>query len=459
MIRNRVFLLLASSMFASAAAIVACSSSDEREVFVEETDSSTPEASLPPSSNPDAGVEDASPTDDADAIAPIEYDASAEAVTCSVTPCVTQLVAGDKHFCALVSDGTVRCWGTDTKGSLGRGDAAVADAGATPSAVVGLTGVKQISIASSSNVTCVVDSQSRLQCWGENGYAQLGLTTPYTRDQNPHPTPAPVALDVDVARVDVIQQGACATAKDGKLYCWGSNDTFQLARPGYTNYYGDPALADMKQAEVTNVTGSDKSIFAMTKAGGVIGWGRPSGRDSSLGTNEGTPIPTSLPALLSVTSLATSGSGSGNVHQCAIAGGRVLCWGSNALGVLGTGVPDSERLPRLAGILPKDPAFPQQLALSPNRTCARMTDGTIQCCGDNKVGQLGRGATSDFEGRFGLASAFVDHAVVVATSTNATCALVQGGKVECWGGNANGELGQGTTDSDPHPTPVTVVFE
>lgn len=458
MTRNRLFLLLGSSMVASAGAILACSSSDDRETFVEQTDSSTSEASLPPPS-PDAEVADAS-TDDADAIAPIEYDAAAEPVTCSGTPCVTQLVAGDRHFCALVSDGTVRCWGTDTKGSLGRGDAAVVDAGATPAPVVGLTGAKQISIGPSSNVTCVVDSQSRAQCWGENGYAQLGLESPYTRDSNPHPTPAPVALDVDIARVDVLQAGVCAIAVDGKVYCWGSNDSSQLARPGYTNYYGDPGVADMKQADVALVAGTDKSVFAMTKAGGVIGWGRASGRDTSLNSYDGTPTPAPLPALVSVTSLATSGSASGgNTHQCGIAGGHVLCWGSNALGVLGTGVPDDERLPRLAGILPKDPAFPQQLALSQNRTCARMTDGTIQCCGDNKLAQLGRGATTEFEGRFGLASAFVEHAVQVATSSNTTCALVQGGKVECWGGNANGELGQGTMDSDPHPTPVTVVFE
>lgn len=458
MTRKRLFLLLGSSMVASAAAVLACSSSDEREPFVDVADASSSDASLPPPS-PDAGVEDAS-VEDADAIAPIEYDASAEPVVCSATPCVTQLVAGDRHFCALVSDGTVRCWGADTRGSLGRGDGAVTDAGATPSAVIGLTGVKQISIGPSSNVTCVVDSQSRVKCWGENGNAQLGLESPYTRDSNPHPTPAPVALDVDVARVDVLQSGACATTTDGKLYCWGANDTNQLARPGYTDYYGDPAVADMKQAQISLVAGTDKSIFAITKAGGVVGWGRPSGRDSSLNSYEGTPIPAPLPALLSVSSLATSGSGgSGNTHQCAIAGGHVLCWGSNALGVLGTGVPDDERLPRLAGIVPEDPAFPQQLAVSQNRTCARMTDGTIQCCGDNKLGQLGRGATTEFEGRFGLASAFVDHAVQIATSSNATCALVQGGKVECWGGNTNGELGQGTMDSDPHPTPVTVVFE
>ena len=43
-------------------------------------------------------------------------------MVCQVTPCAVQLAAGDAHFCARMNDGTVRCWGDDKAGALGRGD-------------------------------------------------------------------------------------------------------------------------------------------------------------------------------------------------------------------------------------------------------------------------------------------------------------------------------------------------
>ena len=99
-------------------------------------------------------------------------------------------------------------------------------------------------------------------------------------------------------------------------------------------------------------------------------------------------------------------------------------------------------------------AWPQKLAVGDEVTCARMTDGSIQCCGADHRGRLGNGLSPLFT----KVESFVGHAVQVATSHRAICALVQGGTVECWGSNQYGELGQGAPDQDAHPTPVKVVF-
>jgi alpha-tubulin suppressor-like RCC1 family protein len=452
--RIRVFALAASALASGAVSLFACSESDPRPSFGEQPDVKVEsEASLPP-------VDDGgSATSDADAGANPNYDASDEAIVCASTPCVTQLVAGDRHFCALLSGGTVQCWGLDYRGSLGRGDG---DAGSSPRPVVGITNATQISTGTGASTTCARTSDGHVQCWGDNGYGQLGLQAApdITRDNNAHPTPSAVALEAEIARVDIGQSSGCAIATDGKVYCWGLNDTKQLARPDANSFYEGSALAEVGAYELTRTALTQYWAFGITKDGLLLGWGRVSGRDSSLSGNEGSPLPVPLPSLHDVASFATGSAQYGNdVHHCAIADGRVHCWGTNKRGVLGTGVPDDERLPAFAGILTDSTAWPQQLALAANRTCVRMTNGTIQCCGDDTLAQLGRGKAGTFASVFGRATAFEEHAVQVATSSNTTCALVQGGKVVCWGGNANGELGQGTADPDAHPTPVTVVFE
>ncbi len=453
-LRLRSSVLFASILTASIGALVACGDGDSRPSGGGAADAA--EASPSPV-GPDAGVAD-------DAALP-DYDASDEAVVCTGTPCATQLTAGDNHFCALLADGTVRCWGLDSHGSLGRGQLDGADAGLAPRPVVGLTNATQISAGAAGSTTCARTADGHVRCWGDNSSAQLGLapppdSDPYVRDSDDHSTPSEVAIGAPVARVDVGQTTACAVGADEKVYCWGANDSRQLARPASNSWYESPGPAALEDYQVTRLALSGYSSLGLTKDGHLINWGRPSGRDSSLSSSEGTALPIPLTTLSGVTRVETSGSLSDTEdHSCAIAGGKVYCWGSNGSGVLGTGVPDAERLPAFAGISTSNRAYPQQLALAPNRTCVRMTDGTIQCCGANELGQLGRGTAGAFVIRFGHATAFDQHAVQVATSSNATCALVQGGKVMCWGGNAFGELGQGTADSEPHPTPVTVILE
>ena len=127
------------------------------------------------------------------------------------------------------------------------------------------------------------------------------------------------------------------------------------------------------------------------------------------------------------------------------------------MGALGLGLPEREASPRRAE-LASTTAWPQHVAVAGDLTCVRLTDGTVECAGDNAFGALGRDPASPYGTFFERAELFAEHAVKVAATTHTVCALVRDGSVACWGSNAHGELGQGTTDTDPHPSPVRVRF-
>jgi alpha-tubulin suppressor-like RCC1 family protein len=438
-----VFGLLVAS---TAGAVLLACSSDERPSYDSALPDANAEASLPPQPDPeDAGA-------DADA-APSLAD---ERVICDASPCVTQITSGVRHVCARMSDGTVRCWGDNTTGALGV-PIADASAGVGIAPVVGIAGVTQVS--ASEDVTCVLLGDGSVSCWGANDRAQLGLDADSgTNDSAPHPTPSRVALPGPATEIDVMPGGACAVLASGGIWCWGANgsvDDQLLARSSLPDAtYGAPGLADrLTPLAPSRVGGESGTRYALTPDGKVMSWGYTSGRESSL-YDSIVPMPL---ALSGVTTFAFD-----STHQCVLAEGEVWCWAISDWGIpfLCSGLPlRSSPLPVRAPVAPtKTAGRPQRIAVGSTTTCARLTDGTVQCCGDDSRGQMGTGTVSVTGYSFHPATAFEDYAVQVVVSEQTTCALTRGGSVRCWGGNSHGELGQGTHDDDPHPTPMTVAF-
>ncbi len=417
---------------------------------------------------PEAGPQTDGPAPDARGV----FDPKDEPVTCEATPCAVEIVAGDDHFCARLSDGTVRCWGDDSRGQRGIDPSGGGEPDEAPKvSVTGIARATQISAAGAT--TCARVDDGRVLCWGGNQNAELGRAIDPPFDEDAHPIPEPVAID-PAARVDVGHRSVCATTAAGAVYCWGNDESAQLARGEPAGPGLSPGPAQIGVVVKRTAAGFDTG-FAIDETGAVLSWGAVaglpgvlSGRVTSISPN---PVPGAVHDLASVTGFAVSGQmpglppvngvpgelGPPNQHACAISGGDVYCWGKSERGALGSGLPDAVvPLPTIARL--GTTAYAQQIAAGGETTCVRLTDGNVACTGENERGQLGTGAAGLFASAFTTAITLNGRAVQVAVAKETVCALLQGGTVACWGGNVHGELGLGTNDDDPHPSATKVLF-
>jgi len=147
---------------------------------------------------------------------------------------------------------------------------------------------------------------------------------------------------------------------------------------------------------------------------------------------------------------------SGHGESCALkADGSLWCWGFNYAGEIGDGTVTTRTTPvPVFGISSGVAA----VSVGSARTCAVKTDGSAWCWGHNAIGALGDGTTEPslvpVRVKLGI------HATAVAAGTEHACAIVSDGTVWCWGDDRFGELGPAAASCDaarcPNPTPAPV---
>jgi alpha-tubulin suppressor-like RCC1 family protein len=127
-------------------------------------------------------------------------------------PPAKQLAAGQHHTCALLEAGTVQCWGANRAGQLGDGSRDDRF-GVAPVAVHDLASVRAIS-AGRGDGTCALLEDGTLRCWGR--FRALS-----TFSRNVSLTPQPVPELTDVVEVAAGGSALCARKADGTVWCWG----------------------------------------------------------------------------------------------------------------------------------------------------------------------------------------------------------------------------------------------
>jgi E3 ubiquitin-protein ligase HERC3 len=254
------------------------------------------------------------------------------------------------------------------------------------------------------------------------------------------------------------------------LRCWGANDYGQLGE-GNKNNRGDAPdemgenLPTIDLGEIPmDVAAGLNHVCAILMNDQLKCWGSNASGQLGLGdTQDRGDEPAEMGTNLSVvkvngTALTVKKISAGNDHTCAIlSNDQVKCWGANAYGQLGL----EDEMTRLApaatdidlGLNPttNQKATVKAIASGRIHNCAILDDGRVKCWGSNGGGQLGLGHTMDWggsAGQMGDALLRVDlgdgrTAVEITAWNDQTCALLDNGALKCWGKNNYGQLGTG----------------
>ena len=340
--------------------------------------------------------------------------------------------AGGFHTCALVTLGTVKCWGDNDRGQLGDGGTA---ASSSPVTVTGIRGATQI--ASGTYHTCALMANGSVKCWGWNLLGQLGL-----RGGGSRSTPVTVSGIGGATQISAGGDHTCALGTGGGVTCWGGNESGQLGDQEPRQVQSD-AVAVLGISGATQVSAGRNHTCALLGDASVACWGNNFSGQLGDGTRTTRPVTGAVIGISDAVEISA-----GDTHTCAlVAGGRVKCWGDQLDGALGAGTKALTAVD-VTGI-----SDAQEISAGGYHSCARMATGSVKCWGWNLYGQLGDG-TSLITHSTPVTVSGISDARQISAGYAHTCAVVAVSRVVCWGNNADGQLGDGTNTH--RKTPVTV---
>jgi alpha-tubulin suppressor-like RCC1 family protein len=361
---------------------------------------------------------------------------------------VVTLAAGGAHTCAVISDGTVRCWGDNSKGGLGIGK--ITQAFEKSVQVADIHAARQI--AAGLDFTCASLVDGTVRCWGNNQYGQRG-------DGTTNNTLLPVAVTGLHSATDVAAgfHHACALLKDGSVSCWGRNEHGQLGNATQIDASIPVPVSGITTA--TAVITGDYHSCALLQAGTVRCWGGNDLGQLGNGTKTDAAVPVGVTGLKSVTAI-----GAGNGFNCAVLStGRIKCWGGNRIGQLGNGTRKESPVPvDTTGI-----TSAQKVVGGSFHACALLREGTVKCWGFNNSGQLGNGERDYVERAIHEQNILTSVEVIdlksardVTTGLAHSCAIEGVKTVKCWGlNNGGGYYAAEARFSTSTPVVVPVIQE
>jgi len=264
-------------------------------------------------------------------------------------PGAAEVACGFNHLCVRTSAGEVSCAGRNGNGTTVTGQVGLAS-GLGP-----FTTLNPISLPSSAtsitvgtNFSCALLDDGTVRCWGaDSGILGRGAMTVVGGFSHlPVPT---VPIGEPVLGLAATQFGSCARTA-ATTYCWGyALDATLISVPSSPTYVNTPTAATTPTPLAALYAGP-RLIFGRTATGPLVSWGSQGAYERALSPRSmmgSSHIPAQarplLPGPMSI-SVDHMGVGFGNNslglggHACAVESitHRVYCWGSNVQGQSGT---------------------------------------------------------------------------------------------------------------------------
>ncbi len=279
--------------------------------------------------------------------------------------------------------------------------------------------------------SCAINEDGLAFCWGVGSSGQLGNGFLASRS-----TPFPVSGGHMFAGIALGESFSCGITTAGEAYCWGLNNVGQLG-DGTMTSQPSPTLVAGDLTFTSIVSGAFHSC-ALTTSGQAYCWGFSASGALGNGTTAVRTMPTEVLGGHTFVSLTA-----GRSHTCGLTtAGEAFCWGLNMSGQLGDGTTSNKLVPtRVLGGL----TF-ASIGAGDTHTCALTTTGSAYCWGSTDQGRLGMGEPGALL-HTSPRSVSGDLTFTAITSGKAhSCAITTTGEAYCWGSNAGGRLGIGTTD-------------
>lgn len=346
-----------------------------------------------------------------------------------------RMSAGQGHTCAVLSSGSVACWGSGDRGQLGNGSLTSSP---LPVVVPGLMDV--VGVFAGALHTCAVLASGEVACWGYNIHGQLG-----NGSTTGSSSPVMVSGITDATSVSLGQLHSCAVRATGEVACWGYNLNYQLGN-GTSSVGSTTPTPVLVLSDAVRLAAGQIHNCALRATGQVSCWGYGGFGQLGNGSGGSQAVPGAVMGISDATRIDA-----GDNHTCVLqATGAISCWGYNATGQLGDGTTTT----RTSSVAVGSISDAVHVGTGRGHSCAVHATGDVSCWGDGSWGQLGTGSNTSSLLPVGLPS--LSDATVVDLGGLHSCAYRSTGDLWCWGYNFSGQLGNGSTTTSNVPVPVSL---
>ncbi len=266
-------------------------------------------------------------------------------------------------------------------------------------------------------------------------------------DPEPRPVPAPAGTGQplgDVVQVAADGSTAAFLTRDGLVHVWSDNTSGQ-AGDGTRDPLTTPSTvtteATVPLEEVVDVAVDGRTLAAVRSDGTVFVWGDTRHGQLGAGSAGQGPATTATPVTRpdgTVVDTVVDVAVGGQHVIAATREGRVLTWGSDSHGQLGTPGTAEVGAPTEADV----PGVVTSVAASELDSFAVTDDGQVFAWGNDESGQTGTGGEGGLVGEPTPVAGAADVSCLVAGEAFAA-ALTTGGEVLSWGAGGRGQLAAG----------------